>query len=82
MMSLLASEESPCGFTANIQNNIKLHNVYNTLHTIWMMGACGSVVVKALCYKPEGHGFETRWGEFLNVPNPSGRIRPRGSLSL
>jgi hypothetical protein len=23
----------------------------------------GSVVVKALCYKPEGWGFETRWGE-------------------
>jgi hypothetical protein len=24
------------------------------------VGARGSVVVKALCYKPEGHGFETR----------------------
>jgi hypothetical protein len=24
------------------------------------MGARGSVVVKALCYKPEGRGFETR----------------------
>jgi hypothetical protein len=23
-------------------------------------GAHGSVVVKALCYKPEGRGFETR----------------------
>jgi hypothetical protein len=23
-------------------------------------GACGSIVVKALFYKPEGHGFETR----------------------
>jgi hypothetical protein len=23
-------------------------------------GAHGSIVVKALCYKPEGHGFETR----------------------
>jgi hypothetical protein len=22
--------------------------------------ACGSVVVKALCYKPEGRGFNTR----------------------
>jgi hypothetical protein len=27
-------------------------------------GAQGSVVVKALCYKPEGCRFETRWGEF------------------
>jgi hypothetical protein len=26
--------------------------------------------------------FETRWGEFLNLPNPSGRIMPWGSLSL
>jgi hypothetical protein len=23
-------------------------------------GACGIVVVKAICYKPEGRGFETR----------------------
>jgi hypothetical protein len=31
-------------------------------------GARGSVVVKALCYKPEGRGFETRWGEwFLSI---------------
>jgi hypothetical protein len=26
---------------------------------------CGRVVVKALCYKPEGRGFETRGGEFF-----------------
>jgi hypothetical protein len=33
---------------------------------IW--GACRSIVVKALCYKPEGRGFEIRWGEwFLSV---------------
>jgi hypothetical protein len=25
----------------------------------------GSIVVKALCYKPEGWGFETRWGEWI-----------------
>jgi hypothetical protein len=30
-----------------------------------LFGAPGSVVVKALCYKPEGHGFDSRWGEFL-----------------
>jgi hypothetical protein len=45
-------------------------------------GARGSVVVKALCYKPEGRGFDTRWGEFLNLPNPSGRTRHWGLLSL
>jgi hypothetical protein len=32
--------------------------------------------------KPEGRGFDTRLSEFLNVPNPSGRIRPWGPLSL
>jgi hypothetical protein len=30
-------------------------------------------------YKPEGRGFETRWGEILNL---SGRIGPRGLLNL
>jgi hypothetical protein len=49
---------------------------------VYMMGARGSVVVKALCYKAEGCGFETRRDEFLNLPNLSGRIRPSGSLSL
>jgi hypothetical protein len=34
----------------------------------------GSVMVKALCYKPEGCGFHTQWGEFLNLPNPSDRL--------
>jgi hypothetical protein len=28
-------------------------------------GARCSVLVKALCYNPEGRGFGTRWGEFL-----------------
>jgi hypothetical protein len=28
--------------------------------TGWIGGARGSVVVKVLCYKPEGRGFETR----------------------
>jgi hypothetical protein len=30
-------------------------------------GACGSVVVKAQCYKPEGRGFDTQWGEFFKI---------------
>jgi hypothetical protein len=34
-----------------------------------------SILAKALCYKPEGRRFETQWGEFLNLPNPSGRYR-------
>jgi hypothetical protein len=44
--------------------------------------ARGSVVVKALCYKPEGRGFNSWWGEFLNLHNPSGHTRPWGLLGL
>jgi hypothetical protein len=44
-------------------------------------GARGSVVVKALCYKPEGRGSDSRWREFLNLPNPSGHTRPWDLLS-
>jgi hypothetical protein len=43
------------------------------------------VVVKALFYKPEGRGFETRSGElifFLNLSNPSGRTRSWGLVSF
>jgi hypothetical protein len=45
------------------------------------IGARDSVVVKALCYKPEGRRFDTRWGEFLNLSNLSGRSRPGGLVS-
>jgi hypothetical protein len=45
-------------------------------------GARGGVVVKALSYMPECRGLETRWGEFLNLPNPSGISRPWGLLSF
>jgi hypothetical protein len=34
----------------------------------YYIGARGSLVVKALCYKPEGRGFDIWWGEFLNLP--------------
>jgi hypothetical protein len=37
------------------------------------LGARDSLVVKALGYKLEGHGFE-----ILNLLNPSGRTRPWG----
>jgi hypothetical protein len=35
-------------------------------------------VVKALDYKPKNCGFETRWGEILNLPNPYGGTRALG----
>jgi protein gp37 len=37
----------------NIKNNVQVYTKQ------W-----GGVVVKALCYKPEGRGFDTWWGEF------------------
>jgi hypothetical protein len=40
------------------------------------LAACDSVAVKALRYIPEGRGLDTQWGDFLNLPNPSGRIGP------
>jgi hypothetical protein len=47
-----------------------------------LLGARRSLVVKALGYKKEGRGFETLWGKILKLPNPSGRTRPWGLLSL
>jgi hypothetical protein len=38
--------------------------------------------LRPLCYKTGGRGFDTRWGEFLNLPNPSGRTRTWGLLGL
>jgi hypothetical protein len=35
-------------------------NDSNSLMSLTVVGARCSVVVKALCYKPEGRGFETR----------------------
>jgi hypothetical protein len=44
------------------------------------LGGRGGEVVKALCYKPDGSGFETPWGTriFFSLPNPSGRTMSRG----
>jgi hypothetical protein len=55
------------------QNN---NNIY------CLPGPRGSLVIKAVCYKPEDRGFDTRWVEFLNFPNPSVLTRPWGLLNL
>jgi hypothetical protein len=52
------------------------------VNLVLVVGARGSVIVKALRYKPEGRGFDTRWSEFFNLPNPSGRTRPWDLLSI
>jgi hypothetical protein len=57
----------------------KFRNCSQSVHTRLLSG---SVVVQALCYKPEGRGFDTRWGEFLNLANLSCSTRPWGLLSL
>jgi hypothetical protein len=54
-------------------NQVKLGHIFTTYFNL---------VVKALGYKSEGRGFETRWREILHLPNPSGRSRPWGLLSL
>jgi hypothetical protein len=32
------------------------------------------IMVEALCYQPEGRGFESRLGGYFNLPNHSNRI--------
>jgi hypothetical protein len=42
-------------------------------------GAHSRIVVKALCYKPEGRGFDTRWGDFFFFyiyPIPTAALGP------
>jgi hypothetical protein len=57
--------------------NEELHNLYSS------SGGAGCIaVVKALCNNQEGSGFDNRWNTFLNLTNPSGRIRPWSLLSL
>jgi hypothetical protein len=42
------------------RTNVNVFKNYFKLVLIFHLGARGSVVVKALCYKPEGIGFQTR----------------------
>jgi hypothetical protein len=51
-----------------VVNITSVYAFYNVLPFLWELlfvifftrGTRGSVVVKALCYKPEGRGFDTR----------------------
>jgi hypothetical protein len=58
-----------------------MYSIFGIKNYIRKDGACGSVVVQAR-YEPEGRGFDTRRGKFLNLPHPSGRSTPWGLLSL
>jgi len=37
--------------------------IFQNFFGLWLTadGACSGIVVKALCYKPAGHGFNSRW---------------------
>jgi hypothetical protein len=45
----------------------RLYNMSISVITVKNEGARGSVVVKALCCKPEGRGFKSRWGGFFKL---------------
>jgi hypothetical protein len=47
--------------TSQLNSSFLLNDV--SLHK--MFGAHSNVIVKALCYKPEIRGFETRWNEWM-----------------
>jgi hypothetical protein len=67
-----------------LNGSVDIHSGHPNIYFVYILpeGARGSVVVKALRYKPEGRGFDSRLGGFLNLPNLSGRTRPWGLLSL
>jgi hypothetical protein len=57
----VACTRSGSGFPSNAT----LVWIFNFVYREYIMGERGSVVVKALGYKPEGRWFETRWGEIF-----------------
>jgi hypothetical protein len=62
-----------CQFVTNdhdVRSYVCVHHLdlmwhfIQTILSVWP-GGCACVVVKALCYKLEGRGLDTRWGDFL-----------------
>jgi hypothetical protein len=41
-------------------------DIFRNIFVYSYTGASGSVVAKELCYKPEGRGFETQWGQLIS----------------
>jgi hypothetical protein len=60
-----------CGLHWRIDGTTYRHTTGRSVHCYgiqWDVSELGArviVVVKALCYKPEGRRFETRWGEWF-----------------
>jgi hypothetical protein len=63
--------------TVGLPSNRKKTTLPNTYLYEFAEGACGSVVVKAQCFKPKGPGFDSQWGHWK--PNPSSRPMALGS---
>jgi hypothetical protein len=55
----------------------QLSKVFLIILSLMTKGACGNVV-EALCYKPEGRGFESRYHWMFSLPNPSSRTKVLG----
>jgi hypothetical protein len=51
-------------FFAYVLHALPISSSLHSPFCYYKMGARGNVVVKALCCKSEGRGFETRWGEW------------------
>jgi hypothetical protein len=63
LKSLFACSQEPAISLLSCATSCHYSLLKSILTSLW--GARGRVVVKALCYKPEGRGFETRWSEWL-----------------
>jgi hypothetical protein len=48
-------------FNGHGYNTLAQEYVVNFMISMGVLWARGGVVVKALRYKPEGHGFDSRW---------------------
>jgi hypothetical protein len=65
-----------CGLLFHYKSDVPSNSGSTSLEE----GHAVAYFVEALCYKPEGRGFESRWGGFFffNWPNPSSRTMALG----
>jgi hypothetical protein len=61
-----------------ITERSKMSTIYICLQST-IRGHAVALLVETLCYKPEGHGFESRWGGLFNWPKPSSCTAALGS---
>jgi hypothetical protein len=63
--------------------NEKAYRIIKLGELLTFLGANSGIVVKALRYKPPGHGFDSQWSLefFIDIILPVA-LRPWGQLSL